>query len=60
MRVNQEIEIAFFGIAPMDDGTKYARIGGAMRLDDAPDGVRMGVERSGGFHQITPIFFSPR
>ena len=38
------------GIEP----TKYTRIASAMRLDDAPDGVTMGVERCRGFHQMTP------
>lgn len=36
---------AFLGVVPMDNGTKYRRIAGAMRRDDVPHGVTMGVER---------------
>ena len=51
-RVNQDIKIAFLAIVPMDDETKYARIPRAMRLDDTPDGVTMGVKRCRGFHGL--------
>ena len=48
-RINQEIEIAFLGIVPMDDGTKYTRIASAMRLDDAPNGARWAWSAADGF-----------
>src|SRR5487761_2697559 len=48
-RVDQEIEIAAFGIGAFDDGTEDAGVAGTVRLHDATD---RGAVRTQGFRWL--------
>ena len=48
--IDQDVEVAGFGVFAPQDGAEHARIAPAVAVDDQPDGVTVGAQDVGWFH----------